>query len=65
MPSVFVFQVGASSSLSSRTFSVRVDRVDRAHLALQELGEHLDVAHLVDHLRAGVELRVHASGRRW
>ena len=41
----------------------RVDRMDGADLALQELREHLDVAHLVDHLRAGVELRVHRRAR--
>ena len=37
----------------------RADRVEDAHLAGQELRDHLDVAHLVDHLRAGVPLLVH------
>ena len=41
----------------------RVDRVERAHLALQELREDLDVAHLVDHLGAGEELRIHGRAR--
>ena len=59
MPSVFIFQVGASSSMSSRTFSVGSIGCSVPILRCRNFDEHLDVAHLVDHLRAGVELGVH------
>ncbi len=41
----------------------RRDRVEHAHLAREELRDHLDVADLVDHLRAGVPLLVHRRAR--
>jgi hypothetical protein len=41
----------------------RINGVQGAHLALQELREHLGVAHFVDDLRAGGELGVHRRAR--